>query len=121
MNVVSLKNYIEQTYNTSGEYLFAKDPETCVFRHKNNRKWFAIIMEISKSKLGFDEDSNVYVVNLKCDPRVIGSFRMEQGIYPAYHMNKGHWLTVALDGTVAESKLQYLLEMSYFLTKGKNK
>ena len=72
-------------------------------------------MEIPKEKLGLS-GGNIPIVNVKCDPRLIGSFRQEKGIYPAYHMSKAHWLTVALDGTVEEEKIQFLLEMSYDLT-----
>ena len=121
MNRHELQSYIEETYGVSGEFPFAMDDRTCVFRHQNNRKWFAVIMEISREKLGQQADGNVCVVNLKCDTRLIGSFRMEQGIYPAYHMSKAHWLTVSLDGTVTDDKLKFLLEMSYDLTKGRKK
>ena len=116
-----LQSYIEEIYGVAGERLFAKDPETCIFRHQSNRKWFAVVMEIPKVKLGAQADGNISVVNLKCDPRLIGSFRLEQGIYPAYHMSKAHWLTVVLDGTVASDKLKFLLEMSHDLTKGRKK
>lgn len=108
--------YIAQTYGVAGEYPFAKDATTCVFRHQNNRKWFAVIMEIPRAKLGLSGDSHIRVVNVKCDTRLIGSFRQETGIFPAYHMSKAHWLTVALDGTVGEEKIWFLLDMSYDLT-----
>ena len=52
------------------------------------------------------------------DPRLIGAFREEPGIFPGYHMNKDHWLTVALDGTVGEEKIRFLTELSHSLTKG---
>lgn len=117
MNREDFEKYIEEFYGISGEYPFARDLETCVFRHRHNRKWFAIIMQIPLSRVETTGQGNVWVVNLKCDVRLIGSFRQEKGIYPAYHMSKAHWLTVALDGTVAEEKLKYLLDMSYDLTK----
>ena len=114
MNRGDLERYITENYGAAGERLFAKDPATCVFRHQSNRKWFAVIMEIPKQKLGLREEGNVCVVNLKCDVRMIGSFRFEPGIYPAYHMNKSHWLTVSLEGT--QEHLKFLLDMSYQLT-----
>ena len=49
--------------------------------------------------------------------RPIGSFRMEPGIFPGWHMNKAHWLTVTLDGTVDDEKIKFLVDMSYELTK----
>lgn len=121
MNAVDLERYIEQAYGMAGERLFAKDPAICVFRHQSNRKWFAVIMEIPKAKLGLQDAAEICIVNLKCDPSLIGSFRLEQGIYPAYHMSKDHWLTVAMDGAVPDDKIKFLLEMSYELTKGRKK
>lgn len=114
---MNFQDYIEQTYGAVGEHPFAKDPQTCVFRHQNNRKWFALIMEIPKEKLGLSGGGIIQVVNLKCDPRLIGSFREERGIFPAYHMSKAHWLTVALDGTASVDTTKFLLDMSYDLTK----
>ena len=113
---MNLHAYIEETYGVLGEYPFAKDAATCVFRHGSNRKWFAVIMEIPKEKLGLS-GGDLRVVNVKCDTRLIGSFRQEKGIFPAYHMSKAHWLTIALDGTVEADKIKFLLDMSYDLTK----
>ena len=121
MDRIELQAYIEENYGAAGEQLFAKDPSICVFRHQSNRKWFAVIMEIPKNKLGLQAPGNVNVVNLKCDVRLIGTFRLEQGIYPAYHMSKNHWLTVLLDNTVTDEKIKFLLDMSYDLTKGRKK
>ena len=118
MNRDELQSYIADNYGTVGECLFAKDPATCVFRHQSNRKWFAVIMEIPRIKLGLQESGEICVVNFKCDPRLMGSFRMEPGIYPAYHMSKAHWLTVALDGSAQDEQIRFLLDMSYELTKG---
>lgn len=92
-------------------------PTFQVFRHLNNRKWFAVIMDIPRKNLGLAEAGDVSVVNLKCDPRLIGSFREEPGIFPGWHMNKAHWRSVVLDGTVADDKLKFLLDMSYDLTR----
>lgn len=117
MNRTELQAYIEETYGAKGESLWAKHPTYMVFRHNSNRKWFAAIMEIPKEKLGLSGGEDIQVVNLKCDTRLIGSFREEKGVYPAYHMSKAHWLTVTLDGTVDEEKLKFLLDMSYELTK----
>ena len=118
MNTADLERYIQEIYGVEGENLFAKYPSFRVFRHRSNRKWFAVIMEIPREKLGLPDGGDIQVVNVKCDIRLIGSFRQEQGIFPAYHMSKAHWLTVALDGSVDEDKIKFLLDMSYDLTKG---
>ena len=120
MNTTECRIYIEETYGAAGEHLSAKYPNFQVFRHSGNRKWFAVMMEIPKEKLGLS-GGNIQVVNVKCDSRMIGSFRQEMGIYPGYHMNKAHWLTVALDGTAEDDKIKFLIDMSYDLTKGRKR
>lgn len=117
MDRTQCQSYIEETFGAAGERLFAKYPTFRVFRHNGNRKWFAVLMELPREKLGMS-GGNIQVVNVKCDTRLIGSFRQETGIYPAYHMSKAHWLTVALDGTVDADKIRFLIQMSYDLTKG---
>ena len=112
--------YLTDTYISEGEHLFAKYPSFLVFRHNGNRKWFAVIMDIPRKNLGMTGDGEISVVNLKCDARQIGSFREEQGIFPGRHMNKAHWLSVALDGTVEYEKIRFLVDMSYELTKGRD-
>ena len=117
MNRAELEGYIAEVYSTQGESPWAQSPTNTVFRHRHNRKWFALIMDIPREKLVLPGGKIISVVNVKCDPRLIGSFREEPGIFPAYHMNKAHWLTVALDGSADGEKLKFLLDMSYELTK----
>ena len=105
------------TYSTTGENLFARYPSFLVFRYRGNKKWFAVIMDIPRKNLKLPGEGEIQVVNLKCDTRLIGSFREEPGIFPGWHMNKAHWLSVALDGTVEDEKIRFLVDMSYELTK----
>lgn len=72
--------------------------------------------DIPKSRLGLREDGMIDVVNLKCDPVLIGSLRSEKGIFPAYHMSKDKWISVALDGSVDDEQIKILLDMSFELT-----
>ena len=117
MNRSQLAIYLADTYSTQGEHLFAKYPSFLVFRHNGNRKWFAVIMDIPRKNLGLTGEDEISVVNLKCDTRLIGVFREEAGIFPGWHMNKANWLSVALDGTVEDEKIKFLVDMSYELTK----
>ena len=117
MNRSQLKIYLADTYSTQGEHLFAKYPSFLVFRHNGNRKWFAVIMDIPRKNLILPGEGEISVVNLKCDTRLIGSFREAPGIFPGWHMNKAHWLSVVLDGTVDDETIKFLVEMSCKLTK----
>ncbi len=121
MNRAEFEKYIKDTYNTLPEYPWESQPSYAVFRHRDNQKWFAVTMRISRRKLGIDSDECTDVVNLKCDPIVIGSLRGEQGFYPAYHMSKTHWITAVLDSNTDEEKLKWLLALSFELTSKKNK
>ena len=68
MNREELDKYINQVYDVSAEFPWLSAPSFAVYRHANNQKWFAVIMEIPKNKLGLEEEGNINVVNLKSDP-----------------------------------------------------
>jgi len=117
----SFENLIISTYGVEGEQPWATHPGFSVFRHESNRKWFAVVMELTLDKLGFDSKEKVNVVNLKCDSMLMGSLLTDEGIHPAYHMNKNHWITARLDGRVDMEKLAWLLEISFNLTDKKRR
>ena len=119
MNKTELMDYITNNYGIQPDYPWVKYPDFAVFRHQNNRKWFALFMDVSKKHLGLHEEGNLQVVNLKCDPILLGCLLQEKGFFPAYHMNKDNWITVALDGSVEEGKLAMLLDVSFKATASK--
>ncbi|MBO7217417.1 MAG: MmcQ/YjbR family DNA-binding protein [Clostridia bacterium] len=121
MNREEFTNFIKDCFATEPEYPFADDLNTAVFRHSDNRKWFAIVMNIPREKLGLYGNTKIDVVNLKCDPLLTASLYNDGGIFPAYHMNKEKWISVLLDGSVDEEKLKWLLGLSFELTSKKIK
>ena len=78
-------------------------------------------MRIPISKLGIMENREVSVVNLKCTPEAMDELWDSDGIFPAYHMNKRHWITVLLDGTVPTETVKKLLDVSFDATNVKIK
>ena len=114
-----LESFIMETYNAEADYPWLKYPNYEVFRHCNNRKWLALIMDVPKNKLGLQGEEVLEVVNFKCDPILIGTLREEPGFFPAYHMSKDSWITVALDGSVSDDKIKMLLDTSYEATASK--
>lgn len=108
-----LFQYIGDFYGTEPEYLWAKYPAYAVFRHSASRKWFAAVMDVPKSKLGLHGDEYVDILDIKCDPVLIGSLLAEEGFLPAYHMNKNTWISVLLDETVPDGRIYPLLEWSF--------
>ena len=107
-------------YNTTSDYPFDEDFETAVLRHADNRKWYAIVMHVSRRKFGLDSDEVIDVVNLKLPLEMFGSFDAADGVYPAYHMNKLHWISVLLPDA-ADDLIEFLVNASYEATKDKKK
>ena len=79
MNRKQFIQYVTEQYGVDGEYLWANYPGYCAFRHPNNHKWLALVMDIPKNELGLQGTEILDVVNLKCDPILIGSLRKESG------------------------------------------
>ena len=95
------------------------DDVTCVFRHIDNRKWFGIAMVVPYRTIGINRDGTVDILNIKCDPIMMGSLRGKPGFCPAYHMNKDKWITILLDGSAEKEDIAALLAMSYSMTAAK--
>lgn len=112
--------YCLDTYGTSPDYPFDEDFETAVLRHADNLKWYAIVMRVSRSKFGLDSDEVIDVVNLKLPTEMFGSFGAADGVYPAYHMNKLHWISVLLPDA-PDDVVQFLTNISFEATRAKPK
>lgn len=108
--------YCRGTYGTLPDYPFDEDFETAVLRHGDNRKWYAIVMRVSRSKFGFNCDEIIDVVNLKLPTEMFGSFGAADGVYPAYHMNKLHWISVLLPDA-PDDVVAFLVNASFEATK----
>ena len=113
-------SYCLDTYGTSPDYPFDEDFETAVLRHEDNRKWYALVMKVSRRKFGLDSDEVIDVVNLKLPTEMFGSFGAVDGVYPAYHMNKLHWISVLLPDA-PNDVVQFLANLSFEATKCKIK
>ena len=106
--------YCREAFGVLPDYPWEQD-DTAVLRHEDNRKWFAIVMKLPKSKLRPDAEGHSDVMNVKIAPEMVGSFDASEGVYPAYHMNKGHWVSVMLD-EAPDDVVTFLLGVSFELT-----
>jgi len=107
-------------FGTSPDYPFDEDFETAVERHADNRKWYAIVMRVPRSKFGLESDEVIDVVNLKLPTEMFGSFDKADGVYPAYHMNKLHWISVLLPDA-SEDVVTFLTNASFEATRAAKK
>lgn len=119
MNRQEFAAFIEDFYGIKYDCPFEDELDAWCFRHPDNKKWFALVMRIKKCKLGFEGDEYIDVVNLKCAVEIIDDLWHEEGVFPAYHMNKSHWLTLALDGSCSDATIKWVSGISFDLTKKK--
>ena len=120
MTKQEVTEYIFDTYSVEPDHPFPRDEESCVFRHCDSKKWFALMMRVPCRALGIAKDGQADILNVKCDPLLMGSLRGKPGFRPAYHMNKDKWITILLDGSAEREEITGLLVLSYELTKAKH-
>ena len=108
-----ITQYIQETFGTEAEYLWADSPGNAVFRHPASKKWYAAMMRVLPEKLGLPSGEALDIMDIKCDTIMIGSLLSTEGFFPAYHMNKNHWISIVLDGSVSDDQIIPLLELSY--------
>ncbi|MDC7289032.1 MmcQ/YjbR family DNA-binding protein [Blautia schinkii] len=109
----------EKQYHTRPESLWPKYPKDVVLRHSSNNKWYGLLMNVPRNRLGLEGEELVDILNVKADSVMAGAFLLQDGIMPAYHMNKGKWLTILLDDTVPMETIELLLDTSFELTDKK--
>ncbi len=114
----TLLAYAKEKYRDTPEYLWEKFPDNAVLRRRDNRKWYAALLTVRKTKLGMQGEGSTEVVDLRGDPAFVAGNADGRKFYPGYHMNKTHWFTVPLDGSVPTDEILRLLDESYILALG---
>ncbi len=107
---------IREKYGNNPEFEWEKFPGYATFKNNNNKKWYAIIMNIPKNKLDENSNDEVEIINIKLEPKEIEKLLKIDGFYQAYHMNKKNWLSVILNDTIKDEKIMKLIEKSYSYT-----
>lgn len=113
-----VSNLIKEKYNVLPEFLWESNPNYGIFRNKSSNKWFAIIMNIDRSKLNSNESGEVEVLNVKLDD-LVNTYLKKEGIYPAYHMSKKSWVSITLDNTLSNKEIMNLIDISFDLSNRK--
>ena len=112
--------YVGRKYKALPEHLWMRYPDYVVFRHSDNEKWFGIIMDVSKRRLGLDGEETVDVLNVKLgDPLLADLLIRQEGYFRAYHIGRGNWITILLDGSVPAEDVCQWLDESYMVTASK--
>ena len=110
-----LIKYIRDKYGDELEYLWDKFPKYAVWRRKDSRKWYGILLTISADRLGFVGTDMVEILDLRIEPDELDELIDQQKYFFGYHMNKKHWLTICLNGSVPSEEICNRLDKSYRL------
>lgn len=114
--------YVKEKYKIKPDYPFSTFPDYPVLRHEDNRKWFALIMEISGEKLGLKGAEYVDIMNVKLgDPMLVDVLVHQPGYFHGYHIARGNWISILLDGTVPFEEICQWIDESYAVTASKQK
>ena len=107
MNIEELRDYVLQKPRVTEGFPFGED--TLVF--KVNEKVFLLT----------GLNSNPVQFNVKCNPDKAIDLREEYPdcILPGYHMNKKHWNTIIVDGTLTKKQIKEMIDESYTLVNKK--
>lgn len=108
--------YVKDKYNDDLEYLWKKFPNNAIWRNKSNHKWYGVLLVLSENKLGIDSDKVIDNIDLRYRKETIKVIVDNKKIFKGYHMNKDHWITIKLDGSVDTKKICELIDNSYKLS-----
>lgn len=114
-----IADYVLKKYGDKPLFLWEKFPNYAVFKNSYNNKWYMAIMNIDYSKIDKTKSGEIEIIDVKIDKDKVDSIIKENGIYPAYHMNKQSWITILLDDTLADNIIFDYIDYSYLITKQK--
>lgn len=109
--------YVRQTYGDELEFLWPKFPNNAIWRRKDSGKWYAALLSVSKKKLGIESDDIVEIIDLRMEPEMLSFLVDNKKYYPGYHMNKKHWCTIILDGSVSLEEIYARIDESFLLAR----
>ncbi len=113
--------YAADQYGTLAEYLWADVPNYAVLRRTDTRKWYGVIMDVPRCRLGLQGDGIVDILDIKCDPFAREVLLEQVGFVPCYHLNKLHWIGVLLDGSADMALVSQLIDDSYTIVGPKSR
>ena len=113
--------YIREKYNDELEYLWEMFPKYAVWRRKDSRKWYGILLTIPQYKIGLEGNDIIEILDLRIKPDELEEILDERRYFFGYHMNKKNWLTICLNETVPLEEICTRIDASYELAKKKRK
>lgn len=118
---IQITDYIKNTYNDRLEFLWDKTPDNAIARRQDNNKWYLTILTAKGSSIGLNSDKKVELLNIREEPEKVAELIDNINYFPAYHMNKKHWITIILDCTLPIERIFEHIDKSYKLASAKKK
>ena len=109
--------YVKTKYNDDLEFLWKKSPNNAILRRQDNKKWYAAILTINYNKIDANKNELIEIIDLKADNKMIDKIIDNHTIFPGFHMNKKHWITIPLDYSMSNEKLFAQIDNSYNLAR----
>ena len=107
--------HVRNTYQDEPEFLWKHFPDNAVFRRKDTGKWYGAILRLPGNKLGFPSSEMIEILDLRIKPEELEGLIDCKTYFPGYHMNKKHWYTICLDGSVPNEEIYARIKESYRL------
>ncbi|MBD5400444.1 hypothetical protein HDR61_01710 [bacterium] len=115
-----LIEYVSSQYGRDLEFLWERFPDNAVWRRGDNAKWFGALLTVRHNKIEPGASDNmIEILDIRCVPDMIDFVVDKKKIFPGWHMNKRHWITIVLDGRMDARQIFSLLDNSYALASKK--
>ena len=110
--------FVESLAHTSHDCPWEGDFYSRVLRRSDNKKWFAAVLTVKRDRLGLAGNAMEEIVDFRVDPAELAALIDNERYFAGYHMNKKHWATVILNGSVPQDELFGRIDASYRIAKG---
>ena len=113
MTLAELEKHILGAYAAETDHPIEGDRSVTVFMRTDNKKWFAATKNIGCKFVDVDRPGRIDILNVRLNPRIVKTLRAREGFKPAWNMNQNNWITVLLDGTVADDEILSLIDSAF--------
>ena len=108
-------DFILETYGDKLEFLWARSPDSAIWRRKDSQKWYGVILTVSGRKIGSDTEKIVEIIDLRMRAENRNDILSLPHYYPGWHMNKKSWYTIVLDDGLPDKEIKMRITESYEL------
>lgn len=108
-------DYARAAYGDELEFLWESFPSNAVLRRKDTSKWYAALLTVPMLKLGLEGAEPAEIIDLRVRTEELEALVDNKSFFPGYHMNKKHWCTILLDGSVPAERICRMIDASYLL------